>query len=269
MVIKVKTDDMGLNAATRTFDFAKNTILSWERKFSYLHRVLFLYTLVHKFLEFVIEGDEAYTKVHHNVPPYESPGWTILLMGRAIRLIWKLDCSPKDRKLFKKDIATLEQIVSRTHDLSLLTDGERRCGTLLFEVCYEWVKNGKRGRPKKTLTRGVGVRMKNQGLPAHQKGGKRLKYQSPWAEYPETKSIFSVIGQRLVGKYRFILPYDGKDALRFVARTVMAPSRPSARPLARNSDSHWLGLQTGYGDAATCCPRANCFVGRGGEFRVI
>ena len=42
---------MGLNAETRTFDFAKNTILSWERKFSDLHRVLLLYTLVHEFLE--------------------------------------------------------------------------------------------------------------------------------------------------------------------------------------------------------------------------
>lgn len=136
-VIKARTDGMGLNAATRTFEFAKNTILSWERKFSDLHRVLFLYTLVHEFLELVIEGDEAYTKVHHHVPPHESPGWTILLMDRASRFIWALDCGTKDRKLFKKAIAILDQLVSRTHDLSLLTDGERRYGHLLFEVCYE------------------------------------------------------------------------------------------------------------------------------------
>ena len=50
LVIKSRTDGMGLNAATRTFEFAKNTILSWERKFSDLHRVLFLYTLVHEFI---------------------------------------------------------------------------------------------------------------------------------------------------------------------------------------------------------------------------
>lgn len=134
-VIKARTDGMGLNAATRTFEFAKNTILSWERKFSDLHRVLFLYTLVHEFLELVIEGDEAYTKVHHHVPPHESPGWTILLMDRASRFIWALACGTKDRKLFKKAIAILDQLVSRTHDLSLLTDGERRYGNLLFEVC--------------------------------------------------------------------------------------------------------------------------------------
>lgn len=101
-VIKARTDGMGLNAATRTFDFAKNTILSWERKFNGLHRVLFLYTLVHEFLELVIEGDEADTKVYQNVPPHESSGWTILLMDRASRFIWELDCGTKDRKLFKK-----------------------------------------------------------------------------------------------------------------------------------------------------------------------
>ncbi len=186
LVIKARTDGMGLNAATRTFEFAKNTILSWERKFSDLHRVLFLYTLVHQFIEVVIEGDEAYSKVHHHVPPHESSGWTIVLMDRASRFIWELDCGTKDRKLFKKAIATLEQIVSRTNGLSLFTDGERRYGNLLFEVCYELVKNGKRGRPKKTLKRGIRLRIKNKGSQAHKKGRKRPKYQSPWAEHPET-----------------------------------------------------------------------------------
>jgi transposase-like protein len=186
IVINARTDGMGLNAATRTFEFAKNTILSWERKFSDLPQVLFLYTLIHEFIEVIIEGDEAYTKVHHAVPPHESSGWTILLMDRASRFIWELDCGTKDRKLFKKAIATLQQIVNRTNDLSLLTDGERRYGNLLFEVCYEVVKTGKRGRPKKTLKRGLRVRIKNQGSQVHKKGRKRPTYQSPWAEHPET-----------------------------------------------------------------------------------
>lgn len=107
-------------------------------------------------------------------------------MDRASRFIWELDCGAKDRKLFKKAIATLEQIVNRTNDLSLLTDGERRYGNLLFEVCYELVKTGKRGRPKKTLKRGIRVRIKNKGSQVHKKGRKRPKYQSPWAEHPET-----------------------------------------------------------------------------------
>jgi hypothetical protein len=185
-VIKARTDGLGLNAAARTFDKAKNTILAWERKFVDLHRVLLLYTLVHEFLAMVIEGDEAYTKVHQNVPPDQSLGWTILLMDRASRFIWELDCGKKDRRLFKKAITILNKIVRHTNDLSIFTDGERRYGNLLFEVCYELVKNGQPGRPKKTFKRGVHVRIKNKGSQAHKKGPKRPKYQSPWPEHPET-----------------------------------------------------------------------------------
>src|SRR6266446_10950872 len=69
----------------------KNTMLAWERKFVALHQVLLLYAVVHEFLESVIEGDEAYTKVQKHVPPDQSRGWTILLMDRASRFIWALD----------------------------------------------------------------------------------------------------------------------------------------------------------------------------------
>src|SRR5437879_1894968 len=177
---------MGLIAATRTFNKAKNTILAWERKFIDLYQVLYLYALVHEFLELVIEGDEAYTKVQKNVSPDQSPGWTILLMDRASRFIWELDCGKKERKLFKKAIKSLDSIARQTHDLSLFTDGERRYGNPLFEICHKLVKNGKPGRPKKTFKRGVHVRVKNKGSQAHKKGPKRPKYQSPWREHPGT-----------------------------------------------------------------------------------
>ncbi len=185
-VIKARTEGMGLNAAARTFDKAKNTILSWERKLVALHRVLFLYAVVHEFLESVIEGDEAYTKVQKNIPPDQSRGWTILLMDRASRFIWELDCGKKDRKLFQKAIKSLDRIARQTHDLSIFTDGERRYGNLLFEICHELVKNGKPGRPKKTFKRGVHFRIKHKGSQVHKKGRKRPQYQSPWREHPET-----------------------------------------------------------------------------------
>src|SRR5215468_3820880 len=185
-VLKARTEGMGLNAAARTFDKAKNTILSWERKFVDLHRVLFLYALVHEFLASVIEGDEAYTKVQKNVPPDQSRGWTILLMDRASRFIWALDGGKKDRRLFQKAIKTLDKIARQTHDLSIFTDGERRYGNLLFEICYDLGKDGRPGRPKKTFKKGVHFRIKNKGAQAHKKGRKRPKYQSPWKEHPET-----------------------------------------------------------------------------------
>ena len=190
-VLKARTEGMGLNATARTFEKAKNTILAWERKFLDLHQVLFLYALVHEFLALVIEGDEAYTKVQKNVPPDQSPGWTILLLDRASRFIWEIDGGKKDRKLFQKAIKSLDKIARQTHDRRIFTDGERRYGNLLFEICHELVNNGKPGRPKKTFKKGVHVRLKNKGAQAHKKGRKRPKYQSPWREHPETARIIA------------------------------------------------------------------------------
>src|SRR5256884_9521170 len=141
-VLKARTEGMGFNAAARTFEKAKNTILAWERKFIDLHQVLFLYALVHEFLELVLEGDEVYTKVQKNVPPDQSLGWTILLMDRASRFIWALDCGKKDGRLFKKAMTTLDKIARQTHDLCIFRDGERRYGNLLFGICHELVKKG-------------------------------------------------------------------------------------------------------------------------------
>ena len=70
--------------------------------------------------------------------------------------------------------------------MTLITDGERRYGNLLFEICHELVRTGKRGRPKMTLKKGVKVRIKNKGSQSKKRGRKRPKYQSPIAEHPET-----------------------------------------------------------------------------------
>ena len=187
-VLKARTEGLGLHAAARTFEKAKNTILAWERKFIDLHQVLFLYALVHEFLALVLEGDAVYTKVQKNVPPDQSLGWTILLMDRASRFIWALDCGKKDRRLFQKAMKILDKIARQTHDLSKsLADGD----SAVMAICslsyvHELVKNGKAGRPKKTFKRGVHVRVKNKGAQAHKKGRKRPKYQSPWKEHPDT-----------------------------------------------------------------------------------
>jgi hypothetical protein len=43
------------------------------------------------------------------------------------------------------------QVIQQTSDLTLLTDGERRYGSLLFELCSAALRTGKWGRPQKTL----------------------------------------------------------------------------------------------------------------------
>jgi hypothetical protein len=99
-VIKSRTEGIGLNAACRAFEIAKNTRLNWERRLAGEKDTLAAYALSHTFLSQLIEGDELYTKIGKNWPVEECEGWTIVLMERATHFIWALDCGKKDRDLF-------------------------------------------------------------------------------------------------------------------------------------------------------------------------
>ena len=162
-VLKARSEGMGFNAVCRVFEISKNTLLAWERRLADLKGRLLIYVLLHTFLTQLIEGDEIYTKVGKNVPADTSEGWTIVLMERASRFIWALECGKKDRELFLSAIQLLSNIISRTGDVTLVTDGERRYSLLLFEICQEVFRSGRRGRPRRVLRSGVRVRLKNKG----------------------------------------------------------------------------------------------------------
>jgi hypothetical protein len=176
-----------MNSTSRIHRVSKNTIKDWENRLAGLKPTLQLYALVNNFLQLIVEGDELYTKVQKNVSPAESEGWTMVLMERSSRFIGELKCGRKDSKLFKKVIKILSQVIQKNQDLSLITDGERRYGNFLFEICNEVIKTGQRGRPKKTLKKGVKVRVKNKGSQKNKPGRKRPKYQAPQPEHPETE----------------------------------------------------------------------------------
>ena len=185
-VLKSRSEGMGFNAVCRVFDISKNTLLAWEQRFAGLQGPLLIDTLLHPFLTPRIEGDEVYPKIEKNRPQEESEGWTAVLMDRASRFIWALQCGKKDRDLFLSAIQTIMDIIARTGEVTLLTDGERRYGLLLFEVCQEWFRSGRPGRPRKVLRRGVRVRLKNKGSQSHRRGRNRPKYETPGSEHPET-----------------------------------------------------------------------------------
>jgi hypothetical protein len=85
----------------------------------------------------MIAGDELYTRINKKVAPDASQGWTVVLMDRATRFIWDRHCGRKDRKLCKNAMRLLCHVIEHTGALTLLTDGERRYGSLLFALCSE------------------------------------------------------------------------------------------------------------------------------------
>ena len=112
-------------------------------------------------------------------------------MDRASRFIWALACGKKDRDLFLSAIQRLKDIIVRTGDLALVTGGERRYRLLLFEICQEVFRSGRRGRPRRVLRRGVRARLKNTGSQAPRRGRERPKYEAPGSEHPETQQRLS------------------------------------------------------------------------------
>jgi hypothetical protein len=177
---------MSLNATARTHNVSKKSVIDWERRLGGLKPTLMLYSLLHQFIHQEIEGDELYTKVDKNKPPLDSQGWTIVLMERGSRFLWELHCGCKDQQLFNQALECLAQVIEQTGSLSLFTDGERRYGNVLFEICHEVIRNGKAGRPLKRLPKGVRVRLKNKGS-KKRAGRPRQKYQAPVPEHPQTE----------------------------------------------------------------------------------
>jgi len=185
-VLISRSEGTGFNAVCRIFGISKNTLLNWEKKFAGLKETLLLCALKFQFLQQIIEGDELYTKVDKNLPVEDCEGWTIVLLERATHFIWEMRCGKKDRTLFFRAIQMLVLITERTGDLTLITDGERSYGNILFEICNEVVKTGARGRPPKVLRKGLKVRIKNKGSQSKKRGRKRPKYEAPHREHPDT-----------------------------------------------------------------------------------
>ncbi len=147
---------------------------------------MLLYGFCHEFISLTFEGDELYTIVGKRTDPLDSKGWTAVIMERASRFIVDQRCGKKDTKLFKSVMETVCSHIDHTDDLTFLSDGERRYGNMLFDLCSEVLQTGKRGRPPRVLPKGVKVRVKNKGDQKHKKGRKRPKYQAPQREHPDT-----------------------------------------------------------------------------------
>ena len=185
--MRIRSEGLGLRATARVLGVHKETIPDWEQKFASQKDTLMLYAFCHKFVSLTFEGDELYSIVNKRTEPSASQGWTAVIMERVSRFIVDQKCGEKDADLFMSVMESVSQLVDQTEDLTFLSDGERRYGNTLFELCAEVLRDGQRGRPAKVLPPGVKVRIKNKGDQKHKCGPKRAKYQAPWREHPDTK----------------------------------------------------------------------------------
>jgi len=185
--LKLRSEGMGLRATGRVLGSNKRTIAEWEKLFANQKETLMLYGFCHQFVSLIFEADELYTIVGKRKEPMESEGWTGVIMDRASRFIVEQKCGKKDASLFHNVMKTVCKYVDKTGDITFLSDGERRYGNTLFELCSTELRTGKVGRPPRTLPKGVKVRIKNKGNQNHKRGRKRPKYQASQREHPDTE----------------------------------------------------------------------------------
>jgi hypothetical protein len=75
---------------------------------------------------------------------------------------------------------TVAELFERSAEsLQLFTDGEKRYSQLLFDICHEVLRTGKRGRPTKVLPKGMVVRLKNKSSKRRDSEGKLKKVETP------------------------------------------------------------------------------------------
>jgi len=185
-VIRVRSEGLGLRATGRCFDVHKNTVARWETQFAEQKEPLMLYAICHQFVSLTFEGDELYTVVGERGEASDSLGWTAVVMERASRFIIEQQCGKKDTEMFRSVMNTVAEYIEQSNDVTFLSDGERRYGNMLFELCAEVLRDGRRGRPPKTLPVGVKIRVKNKGSQNTAPENKRPKYEDPWREHPDT-----------------------------------------------------------------------------------
>ena len=184
--LRIRSEGLGLRATGRVLGSHKGTIARWEQLFGDQKATLMLYSFCHEFVSLTFEGDELYTVVGKCTDSSDSKGWTAVIMERASQFIVDQRCGKKNAALFKSVMKTVCKYVDHAKDLTFLSDGERRYGNMLFDLCSEVLKTGRPGRPPKTLPKGVKVRVKNKGDQKRKKGRKRPKYQATQREYPDT-----------------------------------------------------------------------------------
>ena len=71
LVLNALNEGTGINAATRLFGYAKNTIYLWIERFASLREVLMLHALCHQFIQLQLKETKSTRKLK-----IRNPQWT-------------------------------------------------------------------------------------------------------------------------------------------------------------------------------------------------
>lgn len=176
--LKLRSEGMGLRAVGRCLNCSKREVTQWESRFAGQKQALQVYTQVHRYLSLTFESDEIYTRVGQNLPASQSQGWTMIVMERSSRYLLDMRCGAKEQELF--NVVLQNVLTLAADDISFFSDGERRYGNTLFDLCHYW--STQKNKAFRSLPPHLHVRLKNKASAQRESG--RPTYESPVTQAP-------------------------------------------------------------------------------------
>lgn len=171
--LHARTEGVGLRATGRLIGVDHHTVSFWEQRLAETEdseERSFLEQLPTEFVR-IVEGDCLYTRVHHNRPASQSPGWTTMTLERETRVMLALE--PGDANRIKTAVRQTCQAVPG--GLHFVSDGDPRFGKALLTMRGEPYFTGLRGRPARVMKQGSEAVMKIKGSQSSKQKGARVR----------------------------------------------------------------------------------------------
>ncbi|WP_148216055.1 IS1 family transposase [Acaryochloris marina] len=137
MAINARTEGLGIRAAGRVLGKSPTSILLWEKRLS--AQLSNFSPPSPKEAEVTIKGDEVYTRVGKNLPPWLSEGWTIHFIDRESRYWFEARAGLKDESLFEKSVKAAWDWAKPSSSIRWFTDGERRYSKVLWKLASAYL----------------------------------------------------------------------------------------------------------------------------------
>lgn len=190
-ILKLRNEGNGVRATARLTGHSHWAVIALERRVEKVAMVLVLsFASIAGTLSPVFECDEVYTRVHHNRPAHESPGWLATAIERNSRAWLPFATGKRDDMLFQNFALNAMPSMLACGEAAIVSDGETRYaqGVDAWSNSHAWVGPASDGPGRATGTRkvwreGLQVARKVKGSQGSQRRG---KIERPGNLHPET-----------------------------------------------------------------------------------
>lgn len=184
--LHARSEGVGLRATARLVKTSPRSVQRWEQRLAQRTEEL-EDPLPATFTPF-IESDELYTKVHHNRPAWESPGWTLISLERHSRYWVGATSGRREAELFENGIRVAWERAGKRPGV-WVSDGERQYERVLLTLSKQRYRERFVKVPRGTWPGTRFVLMAGLLVARKIKGGRRRRYERSERLHPQTPDV--------------------------------------------------------------------------------